>query len=543
MSEKPQTQHAEEASEASSIKDELREDILLRDAKDATSDEHELTLSDAFKYHKKAILWAVIISATIIMEGYDLVLMSSFYGYPTFQKKYGEMVEGGGYELSGPWQSGLGAASSCGTIFGVFANGYLCERYGHKRVILVALVFMTGFIFITFFAKDSGMLVAGQVLCGLPWGVFATMGPTYASEVCPMALRGYLTAYINMCWAIGQFIAAGVLKGLVNNPTQWGFRIPFAVQWAWPVPLFVAIYFAPDSPWWLVRKGRTEDAVKSVKRLSHPSIHFKSHQQVALMIYTNNLEKEQQQVAAKGVYAYLDCLKSINLRRTEISCLVMAGQTLSGTAFAYSPSYFFRQAGLNANDTYKLNLGVTGIAFTGTFCSWFLLHRFGRRTIYVTGYGVLCLCLLLIGILDKPAESNHSIKWAQAGICMVWVATYALTIGPLAFTIVSEMSATRLRAPTIALARNCYNLAQLISHVVEPYLINPTEANLKGKTAFLWLATALPTFIWAFFRLPESKNRTYEELDLLFEKRISARKFSEFAFEGELNVEEKGATA
>lgn len=56
---------------------------------------------------------------------------------------------------------------------------------------------------------------------GITWGVFATTGPAYASEVAPLALRGYLTVYVNLCWAIGQFIASGVLKGLLNNPTQW----------------------------------------------------------------------------------------------------------------------------------------------------------------------------------------------------------------------------------------------------------------------------------------------------------------------------------
>ena len=101
----------------------------------------------------------------------------------------------------------------------------------------------------------------------MTWGVFATTGPAYASEVCPLGLRSYLTVYVNLCWAIGQFIAAGVLKGLVSNTSQWGYRIPFAVQWAWPVPLLVIILFAPESPWFYVRQDRLEDARKTLHRL------------------------------------------------------------------------------------------------------------------------------------------------------------------------------------------------------------------------------------------------------------------------------------
>lgn len=459
--------------------------------------------------------------------------MSSFFGYPSFQQKYGELTAEGTYELAGRWQSALGAASSCGLIIGNFMNGYLTEKFGHRMVILVSLVVMSAFIFITFFAKNVETLVIGQVFCGIPWGVFSTMGPSYSSEVLPLHLRGYLTAYVNCCWAMGQFVAAGVLRGLVSNTSEWGYRIPFAIQWAWPVPLFLLTLFAPDSPWWLVRKGRHEDAIKSVKRLTDGSTHFKAHQQVALMIHTNEMEREKEKAENKGVRSYLECFRGPNLRRTEISSIVFAGQTLLGTAIAYSPSYFFRQAGLNPSDTYKLNLGVTAIAFTGTVCSWFLINRLGRRTIYVGGYAVLTLILLLIGILAAPAELNSNVKWGQSALCLIWVATYALTIGPLAFTITSEMSATRLRIQTISIARNTYNLVQLISHIVEPYLINPTEANLKGKTALVWFGTAFPTLVWSYFRLPETKGRTYDELDVLFEKRVSARKFGGYELDKE----------
>lgn len=531
---KPEIAHLEDASDTSSFKQELgKTAFVLEDAKNATQAEHDLTFGQAVKHHKKAMFWAVVLSLTIIMEGYDNILISSFYAYPTFQRKYGEQTgtDADGnpeYELVGRWQSALGAAANVGTIFGVFANGYLTERFGHRNVIMVSLVFMSGFIFITFFAPSVEVLLVGQIMCGLPWGVFATMGPTYSSEVCPMALRGYLTAYVNMCWAIGQFIAAGVLQGLESNNTQWGYRIPFAIQWVWPIPLFILTFLAPDSPWWLVRRGQTEKAEKSLQKLWSKDIHHQIPNQIALMIHTNALEQAQHRTKTddeKGWKGYLQCFQGTNLRRTEIVCVAFAGQILSGSTFAYSPSYFFAQAGLSSADVYKLNLGVTGISFTGCVCSWFLLNRFGRRTIYVTGYGLLVMFLLLIGILASVPQTTN-LQWAQAVLTILWVASYALTIGPLAFTIVSEMSATRLRAQTVALARNSYNIFSLISQIVEPYLINPGEANLAGKTAYVWFGTALPTFVWAFFRLPETKDRTYEELDMLFDRRISARKFA-----------------
>lgn len=156
---------------------------------------------------------------------------------------------------------------------------------------MVALVLMAAFIFLTIFAPNIHVLVAGQVLCGVPWGIFAVMGSSYSSEVCPLALRGFLTSFVNICWVIGQFIAAGVLEGLVGNSTQWGFRIPFAIQWVWPVPLFIMAWFAPDSPWWLVRKGRLAEAEKSLVRLSSGLSAAEIRLKLALMVHTDNLEK------------------------------------------------------------------------------------------------------------------------------------------------------------------------------------------------------------------------------------------------------------
>jgi MFS transporter, SP family, general alpha glucoside:H+ symporter len=74
--------------------------------------------------------------------------------------------------------------------------------------------------------------------------------------------------YVNANWGFGQLIAAGVLRALLNRDDEWAYRIPYALQWMWPVPLICILFFAPESPWWLVRRGRPEDARVALKRLS-----------------------------------------------------------------------------------------------------------------------------------------------------------------------------------------------------------------------------------------------------------------------------------
>ena len=101
------------------------------------------------------------------MEGYDTTLLSSFLGYPAFQRQFGEYSsKTGKYEVTAPWQAALWAGSIAGCIIGAFLNGYFITRFGFKRVFLVSLVVMTACIFPSFFGMSVEVQTVGQVLCG-----------------------------------------------------------------------------------------------------------------------------------------------------------------------------------------------------------------------------------------------------------------------------------------------------------------------------------------------------------------------------------------
>jgi SP family general alpha glucoside:H+ symporter-like MFS transporter len=132
-----------------------------------------------------------------------------------------------------------------------------------------------------------------------------------------------------MCFIMGQLISAGVLSGLSTRPDQWAYRIPFAIQWIWPCFLIPAIWFAPESPWHHVRKGRLEEAERSLRRLQKDPSGQEIKKTLATIVYTNNLEEE----LSVGT-SYWDCFKGFELRRTEIAVMCFAGQILSGLNFA-----------------------------------------------------------------------------------------------------------------------------------------------------------------------------------------------------------------
>ncbi|KAJ5185573.1 Major facilitator superfamily domain general substrate transporter [Penicillium cf. griseofulvum] len=173
----------------------------------------------------------------------------------------------------------------------------------------------------------------------------------------------------------------------------------------------------------------------------------------------------------------------------------------------------FAQAGLSPDDSYKLNLGGTTIAFCGIIISWLLMKQFNWRTLYITGMGLLSMWLLIIGCLATDSKQS-TINWVQSVLCITWLLTFSQTVGPIA------------------------------ANVIQPYMINPLAWNWKGlssfhinslnkvcKTGFFWFAFASPTAIWAFFRLPETKGRSYEELDMMFHANLQTRKFKRYHYE------------
>lgn len=289
------------------------------DAVEAAVTQTHMSLTEGLRRHPKAASWSILLSTTIVMLAYDTILLGSFYAYPSFQRKYGVPAKKG-YQIPASWQSGLSDGSNVGGIIGLMLNGFLSDRYGHRSVMLGALVATTGFIFILFFAPNLTVLLVGEILCGIPFGMFQGLTTAYASEVVPVVLRHYLTSYINLCWVFGHFIGAGVLRALLSRTDKWGYKIPFAVQWIWPLPLFCGVVFAPESPWFLIRRGRFEDAKRSLRRLATRPDDTELDDNLKLMTRTNEIEKETQ-----AGTSYLDCFRGVDLRRTEIVCMGESG--------------------------------------------------------------------------------------------------------------------------------------------------------------------------------------------------------------------------
>lgn len=225
-------------------------------------------------------------------------------------------------------------------------SGWLVERFGYKRTFMASLVALSAFIFIVFFAGSLTVFLVGLLLCGLPWGVFQTLTTNYASDVCPTPIRAYVTAWSNVCWIIGQCLGAVTQRALVHDMTMLSIQIPLGLQWVFPLPIFIFSLWAQESPWWLVRKGRTDEARKVLTKLvsqRRAPEGYSIDGQLAMIQLTNADELRETNGTGTG---YLDCFRGVNRRRTEISTFTWVIQNASGSALMQWSPYFFQRAGM-----------------------------------------------------------------------------------------------------------------------------------------------------------------------------------------------------
>jgi SP family sugar:H+ symporter-like MFS transporter len=227
---------------------------------------------------------------------------------------------------------------SAGTFFGALTAAPTADFLG-RRLALVAcnVVFCVGVILQTA-ATAIPLFVAGRFFAGYGVGMISATIPLYQSETAPKWIRGVIVGAYQLAITIGLLLAA-----IVNNSTKartdtGSYRIPIAVQFAWAIILFVGCIFLPETPRWFIKKGRPEQAAKSLSKLRRLEI---DHPAVVeeLAEITANHEYE----LSLGKATYIDCFRGNLGKRLATGCLLQALQQLTGVNFIceripYSPA-------------------------------------------------------------------------------------------------------------------------------------------------------------------------------------------------------------
>ena len=415
------------------------DEVVERSAR-STKWQTSTTLRETFRQWPKSVLWSVLFSLAIVQIGFDSSILSSFFAQPAFTAKFGVCTTAADgtqdCEISAPWQQGLTNGAWIGGIIGLQIAGSVAERIGHLRLMMCSTALMLATVFIPFFATSLPIFLVGQIMMGIPWGGFQSLASAYASEICPVSLRPLLTTYVNLCWVFGQLLAAGVLRATVVRNDMWAWRIPYAVQFFWPFPVFITCMIAPESPWWLTRHGKDEQAYKSIDRLlSKEGISKQEADELvkdyqAMIQYTEALEEiNEKESALQKKNRYIDCFKGVDLRRTEIACWAWLIQITSGGPLQGYSTYFFSQAGLSTINAFNMSMAMYALGAVGTVLSWFLINRVGRRQMYLWGQAAMFSTMLITGVLGF-VKQTAAVSWAVGAMLLLCTFFYDLVSVP-----------------------------------------------------------------------------------------------------------------
>ncbi|KAF2016312.1 general substrate transporter [Aaosphaeria arxii CBS 175.79] len=485
------------------------------------TDEEGLTFRYVMKNHPSLVWWSFFYAMSAVGWGFDAQVNGAMISVPAFRRDFGYIFEGQPV-LPAVWQTSFNVVSSVGQFFGGFLCAWTADRIGRKYALAIgAVVCAGGIVGQVVTASKVGFLMSKLVL-GFGLGFYLSIGPLVTSEITPVVLRGLATAGVNLGIALGQLLSNAAVKGFGERDDRWAYRGPFALQLFFAVFLLAGVWFAPESPWYLVRKGRYEEAEHAMQQL------WGAHKPVAVKVAAMKASHESHAEAAQP--SILECFRGTNLIRTGISTGVFVCQHLVGIIFVlgYS-SYFFQLAGLDPSRSFDLGVGVTACGVLGNILSWFTVNRYGRRSNFLLGMCVLTALLLLIGIMDVVPSSGA--KWVQAAATVIYAFVYFNTIGALAFVLLGETSNPSLRGNTTALATATQSALGIAMNIAIPYMVNPDEANLKGKVGFVFGGLAALATVGCFFYVPELKGKSFDQINTLFEKKVPPRHMGKYTAE------------
>lgn len=359
--------------------------------------EKSLTVKEAVKLYWRAILWICYCQLTIIGYGIDGIVAGALASTPKFREDYGKAFDTGTdvtHILSADWLSIWAGVSQITAIIGGFSVGYLADRVGRKwSQVIFAVISMAGVALQYASFGSMPLITAGKAVNGFSIGAWIILAPLYASEVAPLPLRGWLTAMTNFFLFCGLITFSGVLYELGPLDTKLAYRLPLGLQWLVPSLMLLTIWVFPESPAYLIRWGKREQAMKSIRKLYGPDGKI-DHAGLYAMI-EETLQHES--AGTEDSRGYMECFNKENRKRTLIAIFAFTMVQASGSIFVLGyQSYFYQLIGYETKESFLLNMMCNVVMFVATIMSWFILDRVGRRPMFVWGELVTACCLFIV---------------------------------------------------------------------------------------------------------------------------------------------------
>jgi sugar porter (SP) family MFS transporter len=433
-------------------------------------------------------LYFICLIATMggLMFGFDIAIISG--AVPFIQPYFGWN------ELELGW----GVSSLLvGAIAGAFGSGVLTDEFGRKRILIIVALLFALSCALTAIATTSVFFISARLIGGLAVGAASVLSPMYVAEVAPPKNRGMLVAIYQLTITLGILSSYLINFGLHDLENNW--RWMFATGIIPSVIFFTGLFFIPESPRWLYKAGRKEESLKVLTRIGGEQLAQEEIKQIAESLKENS-----------GSVSIAELFRP-NSRKVILVGFVLAVLVqISGinTIVDYAPKILLA-AGVEIKSA-LLQTSLLGLVnFLLTFVAIFFVDKIGRRLLYLIGSMGMVVTLLLLAL---SFFLNLDGKFTLICI-MLFIGFFASCIGPVFWTLVSEIFPNRIRGKAVAFA----SFTQWIFNFLVVLLFPHFLASVGGAGTFLFLAAmSLLQWFFTFLFVPETKGKSLEDIEKLW---------------------------
>ncbi|TKY89543.1 hypothetical protein EX895_001328 [Sporisorium graminicola] len=485
-----------------------------------------------------------------LLFGFDISSMSGIISSPNYLVYFGDHTKTvecpdrpGALCNPGPSadvQGGITASMAGGSFLASLFSGLLADRFGRRSAIFAGCCFWIVGSILTCAVQNIAMLIVGRILNGMCVGLCSAQVPVYLSELSPSRIRGRLVGCQQ--WAITWgiciffFVCYGCsfignrIDGEQDGRGTASFRAPWGIQMIPAIVLMALIPFMPESPRWLIAKGRNEEALEILAQ-----VHAKGDQDSPLVLAEYREIKQNIEESTGEGSGYIDLFRHGNAWRTHIAMFTQIWSQLTGmNVMMYYLTYVFQMAGISGNVALISNGIQYVINVVMTVPALLYVDRWGRRPTLLVGTTLMTVWLFAVaGLMGQyghyfPDSGNSVVRWKVEGpaskaviaCSYLFVASFAPTFGPVSWIYVPELFGNRLRGKSnsVSTASNwAFNFAL-------GYFVPPAFHNIQWKSYIIFGCFTVAMTIHIFFAFPETAGKTLEEVDEIFQSGIPAWK-------------------
>jgi MFS transporter, SP family, arabinose:H+ symporter len=435
-------------------------------------------------------LYFICLIATMggLMFGFDVAIIS---GAVPFIQPYFHWNE---------LQLGLGVSSLLvGAIIGAFGSGVLSDIYGRKKILIIVALFFAVSCAFTALATTSVVFISARLFGGLAVGAASVLSPMYVAEVAPPKNRGTLVAIYQLAIVLGILCSFTINYGLHNIENNW--RWMFATGIIPSVLFFAGLFFIPESPRWLFKAGRKEESLAVLTRIGGESLAKVEILEIAESLQGNNASVSIGELFKPSV-------RKVMIIGFLLAVLVQVSGI--NTIVDYAPKILLA-AGVNISNALLQTSLVGLINFIFTFVAILFIDKVGRRTLYLIGSMGMVVTLVMLAI-----SFYMKMEGVFTLICILaFIAFFASCIGPVFWTLVSEIFPNRIRGKAVAFA----SFTQWIFNFLVVLLFPHFLASVGGTKTFLFLAVmSFLQWLFTYLYVAETKGKSLEEIEHTWNK-------------------------